>query len=70
MDDQSNSTGPLRYLFTEHILTGDAKAIFNQAALDISICTVDNFNKVLLEMTNHVFQAYAFCEQKRYLLGC
>ena len=40
---------------------------FNQAALDIGIYTVDNFNKVLAEMTKHVFPAYAFCKHKRYL---
>ena len=39
---QSISTGPLQYRFTECLLTGDAKATFNQAALDIGICTVDN----------------------------
>ena len=46
---------------------GDAKANFKQAALNIGILTVDNFNKVLLVMTKHAFPAYAFCEQKRYL---
>ena len=54
-------------MFTERLLTGDAKATFNQAALDIGIHTVDNFNKVLAEMAKHVFLAYAFREQKRYL---
>ena len=55
LDGQSISTGPLRYTFTERLLTGDAKATFNQAALDIGIRTVDNFNKVLMEMTKHTF---------------
>ena len=68
LDGQGISTGPLRYTFTETLLTDDAKATFNQAALDIGIRTVDNFNKVLLEMTKHAFTAYAFCEQKRCLL--
>ena len=27
---------------------------------------VDNFDRILLEMTKHTFPAYAFCEQKRY----
>ena len=67
LDCQSISTGPLWYTFTERLLTGDAKATFNQAALDIGIRTVDNFNKVLMEMTKHAFPAYAFREQKRYL---
>ena len=44
------------------------KATFNQAALEIGICTVDNFNKVFLEMTKHAFPEYTFCKQKRYLL--
>ena len=38
-----------------------------QAALDIGICTVDNFNKVLLEMNKHAFPVYLFSKQKRYL---
>ena len=59
LDGQSISTGPLRYTFTKFLLTGHAKATFNQAALDIGIRIVDNFNKVLLEMTKHVFPAYA-----------
>ena len=67
LDGQSISTGLLRYTFTERLLTGDAKATFNQAALDIGICTVDNFNKVLAEMTKHAFPAYIFREQKRHL---
>ena len=67
LDGQSISTGPQRYTFTARLLTDDAKAIFNQAALDISMFTNNNFNKVLLEMTKHVFPAYAFEEQKRYL---
>ena len=67
LDGQSISTVPSRYMFTERLLTGDTKATFNQAAQDIVIHTVDNFNKVLAEMTKHVFPAYAFCKQKRYL---
>ena len=66
LDGQSISMGPLRCTFTERLLTGDAKAIFNQAALDIDIHTVDNFNKVLLEMTKHAFSAYDFHKQNRY----
>ena len=67
LDGQSISAGPLRHTFTERFLTGDAKATFNQAALDIGKRTVDNFNKVLFEMTKHAFPAYAFRELKRYL---
>ena len=58
--DQSINRGPLWYTFTERLLTGDAKAIYNQAALDISIHTVDNFNNVFLEMTKHAFPAYFY----------
>ena len=54
-------------MFTERLLTGDANSTFNQAYLNISIGKVDNFNKVLAEMTNDAFPAYAFREQKRYL---
>ena len=64
---QRISTGPLRYTITERRLTGDMKATFSQAALDIGIRTVDNFNKVLLEMINLSFLAYGFREQMRYL---
>ena len=45
----------------------NAKAVFNQAALYICICMVDNFNKVLAEMTKQTFPTYAFCEQTHYL---
>ena len=59
--------GPQRYLFTERSLTGDVKTNFNRAALDIGIRTVDNFNKVLAEITKHAFPAYTFRDKKRYL---
>ena len=36
---------PQRHTLTKRLLTGDAKATFNQAALDIGIRTVDKFNK-------------------------
>ena len=58
---------PKQYTFNERLLTGDVKATFNQAPLDIGIRTNDNFNKVLLEMTKHVFPAYSLYEQKRFL---
>ena len=67
LDGQSINTGPLWYTFIEYLPTGDAKATFYHAALDIGIYTVDNFNKVLAEITKHTFPAYSFCEQKRYL---
>ena len=63
LDGQSISTAPLQYTFTERLLTGDVKATFNQAALDISIHTIDNFNEVLMEMTKYAFSAYTFREQ-------
>ena len=43
LDGQSISTGPLRYTFTECLLTGDLKASFNQAAMDIDVHHIDNF---------------------------
>ena len=67
LDGESISTEPLRYIFTERLWIGDAKATFNQAALDIDRRTVDNFNKVLAEMTKYSLPIYAFHEQKRYL---
>ena len=47
-------------MFTERLLTGDAKATYNQAALDIGIRTVNDFNIVLAEMTKHAFPTYTF----------
>ena len=62
-DGRSTSTGTQRYTVTVHLLTGDAKP------LDISIHTVDNFNKVPAEMTKHAFPAYAFCKQRSMNVG-
>ena len=67
LDGQGSGMGRLRYMFTERLLKGNAKATFNQAALDIGKYIVDNFTKVLMEMTKHAFPAYDFCKQKRYL---
>ena len=53
-------------MFTKRLAPGNAKATFNQAVLDIGIHTVDNFNKVLTEMTQQAFQVYTFREQKHY----
>ena len=64
---QRISKRPLRYTFTERLLTGDTNLSFDQASLDIGIHTVNKFNKVLLKMTKHAFPAYAFREWKRYL---
>ena len=47
---QSISMGPQRYTFTERLLTGDTKATFNQAVLDIGIYTIDKYKKILAEM--------------------
>ena len=41
LDGQVISEGSQRYMLTERILTGDAKATINHAALDIGIRTVD-----------------------------
>ena len=64
-DGQGISTGPQRYMFTERLLTGDAKTTFNRAPLSIGMCTVDNFNKVPAEMTKHAFLTCTFCKQLR-----
>ena len=59
----------IRVLYSTQLLNAlivDVEATFNKDTLDIGIRTVNNFNKVLLEMTKHVFPAYAFREQKRY----
>ena len=64
-NDQSIGTGPKRFTFIERLLTGDSKATINQGILDIGICTVENTNKELMEMTKHIFRRYAFYKQKR-----
>ena len=61
LDGQHISMGLLRYMFIEHLLTGDMKATFNLVALDIGIRTFDDFNKIPDEMTKHAFPAYTFC---------
>ena len=43
------------------------KLSLKQAVVDLGICTVDNFSKVLAEMIKHVFPANAFHEQNTYL---
>ena len=67
VDDQSIGIGPQSYTFTERVLTGDTKGTFHQAALDLGIRAVDNFNKVITEMKKDIFPAYALREQKKYL---
>ena len=56
------------YMFTEWLLKGDAKATYNLAVLDIGICIVDNFNKVVAEMTKYEILVYAFCYLQRHLI--
>ena len=51
-------------MFFERLLTRDIKTSFYQTALNVGARTVDDFNKILLEMTKHVFPTYAFCEIK------
>ena len=59
LEGQCISKGPQRYMLTERVLTGDAKATCNQAALDIGIHTDDNFNKALMESTKPIFPVEA-----------
>ena len=66
-DSQGISMAPQRYMIIERLLTSDAKATFSQAALVTGICTIDNFNKALLEMTKLAFPAYAVFKQKRLM---
>ena len=62
LEGQCINTGPQRHMFTECLLTGEAKATFTQAALDNVVHSIENFNNVLAEMTKHAFPAYAFCK--------
>ena len=57
LDDQGIILGLQRYMFTERLSTGAAKATFDQAYLNSSIRIIDNFNKVLTKMTKHEFPA-------------
>ena len=63
---KDQSTGPKSYTFTKRFLTDYMKVAFNKGALNISICTVDNFNKAIIELTKHIFSTCTFCKQK----GC
>ena len=62
LDGQRIIMGPKRYTFTARLLTSDAKASFYQATLGVSIHTIEDSNKTLLEMTKHAFPTYAFRE--------
>ena len=53
--------GP-RYQYKTSKLIISSKATFNQTVLDIGKYTVDNFNKVLTDMIEHVFSVCAFHE--------
>ena len=55
LDCQSIRAGPQRYSLTKKLLTGDTKATFNQAALDIGIHTVANITEMIMEMTKYAF---------------
>ena len=68
LDGQSICTGPLRYTFTERLLTGDTKATINQVALDIGIRTIDNFNKVLAVMTKKNISSICFPQMEEVLM--
>ena len=46
---------------------GDTKASFNQAALDISMYSIDNFNKIFIEVTKPTFPTLVFCKEKKIL---
>ena len=67
LDSKGISTGSQRYTFTERLLIEDAKATFNQAALDIATRTIDKFNRVLAEITKRAFPVYDFSKQRYYL---
>ena len=66
LEDQGISTGPQKYMFTECLQTCGGKDIFTQATLDIGRWTVENFNKVLPEITKHSLPSYSFCKQEEY----
>ena len=70
LNGQSIIGGHQRHKFNKMLLTGNVKGIYNEAVLDtIYMYTVENFNKVFMEMTKYTFLAYAFHKQKRYICG-
>ena len=57
LHDQGISLGPQRFMFLESLLTGDSKATFNQATLDIGLQTVlITSKKYSLKLPNMCFQ--------------
>ena len=55
------------YKCIERVPKGDAKAEFLQKANLVGSCTVANFTTVMTTMTVHVFPAYAYCGQRKYI---
>ena len=53
LGDHSIGAELQRYQFTKILLTGDGKVIISQAALDLSIHAVGNFNKIHIEIMTH-----------------
>ena len=51
------------YEFMERVLKGGAKVEFLQKAYLVGSCTVENFTKVMVTMTVHVFPTYAYHDQ-------
>ena len=61
--------GPQKDVFSKKLLTGNIKATFKQATLSISMHTVDNFNKKLMEITKHLFPTYVVFSRKGTYIG-
>ena len=55
------------YKYKDQILKGDAKAKFTQQANLVGSCTVGDFTMVLATMTDQIFFALAYQDQKWYM---
>ena len=50
--------GYIKDTIRDRLSIGDTKTTFKQVALDIGMCAVDNFNKMVMEITKHTFPTY------------
>ena len=64
---QNITTGPAMYNCMERVLKGDAKAEFISRAIAEGNSSTEHYKAVMKKMTKHVFPAFAYRDQKRYL---
>jgi len=64
---QNITDGPTMFNYTENVMTGDALAFFKRKTLEAPARTVVRYNRIMKELTAHVFPVHAYREQKRYM---